>query len=105
MNTITRQIKDIENLVNEFSSFARMPRPVFKKVKLNDIVLNCIKLLKLSLKSEIKINLKKQFFVRGDSDQLNRVFINLIKNSDESISEKALKDKSFKGKSNCLYIK
>ncbi len=100
LNTITRQIKDIENLVNEFSSFARMPRPVFKKVKLNDIVLNCIKLLKLSLKSEIKINLKKQFFVRGDSDQLNRVFINLIKNSDESISEKALKDKSFKGKIN-----
>ena len=65
LNTITRQIKDIENLVNEFSSFARMPRPVFKKVKLNDIVLNCIKLLKLSLKSEIKINLKKQFFVEA----------------------------------------
>ena len=35
LQTINRQIKDIENLVNEFSHFARMPRPVFKKIDLN----------------------------------------------------------------------
>ena len=31
LETINRQIKDIESLVNEFSSFARMPSPIFKK--------------------------------------------------------------------------
>ena len=31
LHTINRQIKDIEKLVNEFSNFARMPRPVFEK--------------------------------------------------------------------------
>ena len=31
LSTINRQIKDIENLVNQFSSFARMPTPIFKK--------------------------------------------------------------------------
>ena len=31
LETINRQIKDIEKLVNEFSSFARMPRPVMKR--------------------------------------------------------------------------
>ena len=31
LKTISRQIKDIENLTNEFSSFARMPSPVMKK--------------------------------------------------------------------------
>ena len=34
LQTINRQIKDIENLVNEFSSFARMPRPILKKIDL-----------------------------------------------------------------------
>ena len=29
--TINKQIKQIENLVNEFSDFARMPKPLFKK--------------------------------------------------------------------------
>ena len=30
LETINRQIKDIENLVNEFSNFARMPQPILK---------------------------------------------------------------------------
>ena len=33
--TINKQIKQIENLVNEFSDFARMPKPIFKKTDLN----------------------------------------------------------------------
>ena len=35
LNTITKQIKDIEFLVNEFSDFARMPKPIFKKINLS----------------------------------------------------------------------
>ena len=38
LETINRQIKDIEKLVNEFSSFARMPRPVMKVVKIKDLI-------------------------------------------------------------------
>ena len=37
LETINRQIKDIENLVNEFSNFARMPRPNFKKMNIVEI--------------------------------------------------------------------
>ena len=37
LDTITKQIKDIEYLVNEFSDFARMPKPIFKKIDLNEI--------------------------------------------------------------------
>ena len=40
--TINRQIKDIENLVNEFSNFARMPRPVIKKIDLNTVLSRAI---------------------------------------------------------------
>ena len=31
LQVILKQIKQIENLVNEFSDFARMPTPLFKK--------------------------------------------------------------------------
>ena len=34
----------------------------------------------------------KKHFILGDEDQLNRVFINLIKNSEEAFDEKIKKD-------------
>ena len=99
LHTINRQIKDIENLVNEFSNFARMPRPVVKKIDLNEIISRSIKFLKASLKSKIElINKDKKNFVMGDEEQLNRVFINIIKNAEESIVEKINKKPKFQGK-------
>ncbi len=99
LETINRQIKDIENLVNEFSNFARMPRPIFKKIKINEVLERSISLVKFSPSS--KINLKKDndvFLINGDSDQLNRVFINLIKNAEEALVDSAEKEPNFKGK-------
>ena len=40
----------------------------------------------------------RKTLIKGDADQLNRVFINLIKNSEESFLEKTGKDRNFKGK-------
>ena len=88
LQTINRQIKDIENLVNEFSNFARMPRPIVKKIDINKVILRSINFLKISLKSKIFFSKNKDSnFIMGDEDQLYRVFINLIKNADESITE------------------
>ena len=102
LNTITKQIKDIEFLLNEFSDFARMPKPVFKKIDLIKPINECINLHKLSEKN-IKFNLTKNaiaIYINADVEQLNRVFINLIKNSIESINEKKIKNVDFKGKIN-----
>ena len=99
LDTINRQIKDIENLVNEFSSFARMPSPVMKKIDILKILERSINFLKPSLKSSITLkNSKEKFYINGDEEQLNRVFINLIKNSDESCMENIIKIDDFKGK-------
>ena len=102
LNTITKQIKDIEHLLNEFSDFARMPKPIFKKIDLNKLILRSLNLHELSEKD---INFviskgKKTNNINGDEEQLNRVFINLIKNSIESINEKKSKNVVFKGKIN-----
>ena len=98
LETINRQIKDIEKLVNEFSNFARMPRPILKKTNIIDIVNKSIDLIKMSSKN--KINFKKdqkKLFINGDEDQLNRVFINLIKNSEEALIENSTKMQDFQG--------
>ena len=101
LSTINRQIKDIENLVNEFSSFARMPSPIFKKIEIDLVVKRAVDFYKMSSENEINLNLnKKKKFINGDEEQLYRVYINLIKNSEDSITEKKEKNKHFKGKIN-----
>ena len=45
LKTILKQIKQIENLVNEFSDFARMPKPILKRNDLTKIINDNIKLL------------------------------------------------------------
>ena len=100
LNIINNQIKQIENLVNEFSDFARMPKPIMKENNLNNIKINNIKLLdKLDKKIQInfKTNKKSNIIFLCDLEQMNRVFFNLIKNSIDSISEKYFKNTDFKG--------
>ena len=97
LKIINNQIKQIEKLVNEFSDFARMPKPILQK---NDLVLlieENIKLLQeldLTIKIDFNYNIKQIFF-NSDKEQLSRVFFNLIKNSIESIQQKNEKDSDF----------
>ena len=98
LETINRQVKDIEKLVNEFSNFARMPRPILKKIDIIKLINKSLDFIKLTSKSTINlINKTNTKFIKGDEDQLNRVFINLIKNSEESFLDQMQKNPNFKG--------
>ena len=100
LKIINSQIKQIENLVNEFSDFARMPKPILKKNNLIKLLIENIKLLSEVNKS-IEINLNKkdeEILLECDKEQISRVFINLIKNSIESIEQKVEKNPDFKKK-------
>ena len=97
LKIINNQIKQIEKLVNEFSDFARMPKPIFQKNDLVELMSDNIKLLQ-ELDSTIEIEFKNnnnQIFFNSDKEQLSRVFFNLIKNSVESIQQKAEKNTNF----------
>jgi len=102
LNTITKQIHDIEHLINEFSDFARMPKPILKKIDLNKLIARSVNLYELSEPtiSFIKPKATSSKFINADVEQFNRVFINLIKNSVESVAEKKEKNPNFKGKIN-----
>ena len=92
LETINRQIKEIENLVNEFSNFARC-QDQFSKIDLTQLINKSLDFIKLTSKNSVNIiNKSNKNFINGDEDQLNRVFINLIKNSEESILELSQKE-------------
>ena len=98
LETINRQIKDIEKLVNEFSNFARMPRPILKKMDIVNLINKSLDFIKMTSKNSVNLIVKtKNTVIYGDEDQLNRVLINLIKNSEEAFLEKIQKDPNFKG--------
>ena len=100
LKIINSQIKQIENLVNEFSDFARMPKPTLKRNNLVKLLNENIKLLS-EVNKTIEINLNKkdeEILLECDKEQISRVFINLIKNSIESIEQKVEKNPDFKKK-------
>jgi len=98
LETINRQIKDIEKLVNEFSNFARMPNPILKKMDIVNLINKSLDFIKMTSKNSVNLIVKtKSTVIYGDEDQLNRVLINLIKNSEEAFLEKIEKNPNFKG--------
>ena len=102
LKIIDKQIYQIENLVNEFSDFARMPKPTLSDNDLVSIIRDNISLLK-ELDTNIVIELnsdEEKIILNSDNEQLSRVFLNLIKNSIESIQERVHGSLSLKGKIN-----
>ena len=97
LKIINNQIKQIGNLVNEFSDFARMPKPILKENNLIQIIEENIKLLnELDNSINISVNTNsKEVFLNSDKEQLARVFFNLIKNSIESIQQRTDNDINF----------
>ena len=100
LKIINNQIKQIEKLVNQFSDFARMPKPILQENDLISIFNDNIKLLQeLDKNIEIKFNKNSEKIIFNcDQEQLGRVFFNLIKNAIESIQQKSENNKDFSKK-------
>jgi two-component system nitrogen regulation sensor histidine kinase NtrY len=89
-STIVRQVNSIENLVSEFSNFARMPDRKLSLVSLNNIIESQINAQKIANKNaEFNLQIKpKKINISCDFNQISRLFMNILKNSLESITKK-----------------
>ncbi len=86
-NTISKQVDDIGKLVDEFSSFARMPEAEVKLDNLSKILKNCFDLF---AGSHPKINMKiflpkKDIYFQFDNFQISQALNNIIKNAVEAV--------------------
>ena len=87
LTMINKQVDDIDHLVNEFSSFARMPSPKLKVINLSEIIFDFIQPLIPSFPYVVfKLDQpKKNALIMGDEKQIRQACGNLIKNSYENI--------------------
>ncbi|MFO7477336.1 MAG: PAS domain-containing sensor histidine kinase [Methyloceanibacter sp.] len=86
-DTIIRQVSDIGRMVDEFSSFARMPKPVMERHDLREVVREAVFLFQVS-RPEIAFELDlppKPVVALSDRRLLTQAVTNLVKNASEAI--------------------
>jgi two-component system nitrogen regulation sensor histidine kinase NtrY len=88
--TIVRQVGDLRKMVDEFSSFARMPKPVFREEAIVEIVRQAVFLHEVA-HPDISFTLEAPEpspLLVCDRRQLGQAITNLIKNGVEAIQQK-----------------
>jgi two-component system, NtrC family, nitrogen regulation sensor histidine kinase NtrY len=93
--TIVRQVGDLRRMVDEFSDFARLPRPVLAPESLDTIIRDTLVLQEMAFPDIA-------FVVEGatetplvcDRQQMTRALTNIIKNAGESVQARIERDAS-----------
>jgi two-component system nitrogen regulation sensor histidine kinase NtrY len=95
-STIVRQVGDLRTMVDEFSSFARLPKPVFRDEDALDLVRQAVFLqevahsgIAFSVSSAELINRE----VRCDRHQFGQAMTNVLKNAVEAVEARAIEGK------------
>jgi len=89
-DTIIRQVGDIGRMVDEFSSFARMPEAVMKDADLGEIVRQAVFLQRVA-HPEIEYELSLQetpIHFQGDARLISQALTNILKNAAEAVEGK-----------------
>ncbi len=86
---ISRQVEELKNLVNEFSSFARMPATNPTQNNLNEIVNECLVLYREAHKNiNFRLLLEEHLPTANlDREQIKRVIINLVENAIAAVED------------------
>ncbi|HET7709415.1 MAG TPA: ATP-binding protein [Sphingomicrobium sp.] len=86
-STIIRQVGDLRRMVDEFSSFARMPKPVFREENVHDIARQALFLHEVAHPG-VTFQLdppQGRFDMVADRRQLSQALNNVVKNAVEAI--------------------
>jgi len=88
--TIVRQVGDLRRMVDEFSNFARMPKPVFREENVHDIARQALFLHEVAHPA-ISFSIEPpngEFPMVGDRRQLAQALTNVVKNGVEAIESR-----------------
>ncbi len=98
--TIIRQVGDLRQMVDEFSSFARLPKPVFRPEDASDLVRQSLFLQEVA-HSDITFTFEgeTQVPVEADRHQFGQAMTNVLKNAIEAIEQRAkAEDIAYRGR-------
>ncbi|MGI9370903.1 MAG: ATP-binding protein [Hyphomicrobiales bacterium] len=98
-STIIRQVGDIGRMVDEFSSFARMPKAVLENNNLNAVVKEALVLQKAST-DDVQFDLhlpENKIEFAFDRRLITQAVTNLVKNAREAIEPLTNKDQDHRG--------
>jgi two-component system nitrogen regulation sensor histidine kinase NtrY len=93
-STIVRQVGDLRKMVDEFSSFARLPKPHFRKEDGLDLVRQALFLQEVAhpqVNFRLEADASQDFSLACDRHQLGQAMTNVLKNAVEAV-EARMKD-------------
>lgn len=91
--TIVRQVGDLRRMVDEFSEFARLPKPVFAPDQLDRILRQALVLQEVAFPAiRFSLAVDDDAALVCDRQQLGRALTNLIKNAAESVTARLERD-------------
>jgi len=87
-DTIIRQVDDIRRMVDEFSKFARMPKPVIEGEDVADTVRQTVFLMRVGYPDiDIEVDIKQEpMHAKFDRRLISQGLTNIIKNATEAIA-------------------
>jgi nitrogen fixation/metabolism regulation signal transduction histidine kinase len=86
--TISREVESLKSMVDEFTRFARLPHARLEPADLNEVVRQAVSLYRERLE-DVRMDVLLAPTLPGallDSEQIRRVFVNLIDNSVEALA-------------------
>ncbi|MGY6551900.1 MAG: sensor histidine kinase [Erythrobacter sp.] len=91
-STIVRQVEDLRKMVDEFSSFARLPKPVFRREDAVDLVRQAVFLQEIAhtnIKFSVATDAISKRELLCDRHQFGQAMTNVLKNAVEAIEARA----------------
>ncbi|MEL6529364.1 MAG: ATP-binding protein [Pseudomonadota bacterium] len=91
-STIVRQVGDLRKMVDEFSSFARLPKPVFRMEDAVDLVRQSVFLQEVAhsgIEFKVSADALDDRMMSCDRHQLGQAMTNVLKNAVEAVEARA----------------
>ncbi len=90
-STLVKEIDSLAHIANEFASFARMPSRIVERLDLVEVMREAATLMRAEADDRTLFDMQLPdgpLVVEADRKELKRIYINLLKNALEAMSEK-----------------
>ncbi|MCR9073001.1 MAG: PAS domain-containing sensor histidine kinase [Alphaproteobacteria bacterium] len=94
IETIVRQVEDIGRMVDEFSSFARMPTPQMRDEDLREVVIAAVDLQRSGrVDVDVTVDVGEEVaLLRCDSRQIRQALTNLLQNAVDAVEARRVQE-------------